>query len=285
MTFDATIVIVTRNRKDELRQAVSSALAQEGAIEVIVVDDGSQDHTEEMMRSEFPGATFIRDSVSRGYIAQRNRAARLASAPIIVSIDDDAAFASPSTVKQTLAEFDSPRVGAVAIPFINVRQDARVRQRAPEGGGCHPVASFVGTAYAVRRDVFLATGGFREFYFHQGEEEDLCLRLYASGFVTRLGSADPIHHFQSPRRDFERMDLYGRRNNVLFAWLNVPMPYLLPHLAGTSIKGLLHGVKCRRPLRMLRGLAMGYRACLEPQAVRQPVPAEIYRQWRHLRRR
>jgi hypothetical protein len=41
------------------------------------------------------------------------------------------------------------------------------------------------------------------------------------------------------------MDLYGRRNDVLFAWHNVPMPYFPAHLLGVTINGLRFGVRCR----------------------------------------
>jgi len=52
---EATVVITTKNRKEELRDALSSVLRQLGVrLEVIVIDDGSTDGTTEMLRSEFP---------------------------------------------------------------------------------------------------------------------------------------------------------------------------------------------------------------------------------------
>ena len=98
----ATVVIVTKDRKDELRVALASAVAQVGSVEVMVVDDGSIDGTADMVRREFPTVRIHRDEMSQGYIVQRNRAARLASAPLLVSIHDDAVFTSPQTVWQTL---------------------------------------------------------------------------------------------------------------------------------------------------------------------------------------
>ena len=282
---DATVVIVTRNRKEELRKAVASALTQEGAVEVLVIDDGSTDGTADMVLSEFPGVVFHRDEVSRGYIVQRNRAARLASAPIIVSIDDDAAFTSPRTVKQTIAGFDDARIGVVAIPFINVKVNNIVCQRAPDGGGRYVTASFIGTAYAVRKEVFNQLGGFREVFFHKGEEDDFCLRMFAAGFATRLGNADPIHHFLSPKRNLELVDFYGRRNNVLFVWLNVPWPWFLAHLVGTTLNGLWHGFREGRLVAMIKGLMAGYGTIMRAGANRNAVSCKAFRGWRDLRRR
>jgi GT2 family glycosyltransferase len=233
-----------------------------------------------------------REEQSGGYIVRRNQGARMANAPLIVSIDDDAAFPSPHTIAQTSAEFDHPRIGAVAIPFIDVNKGPAVRNRAPEseggggegGGGIWIAATYTGTAHALRRDVFLALGGYRESLVHQGEEGDFCARMLESGYVVRLGSADPIHHFESPRRDFRRMDLYGRRNDVLFAWHNVPMPYMLVHGVATTVNGMLFGVKVKRPWRMMQGLAKGWASIPGEWSRRQPLSRATYKLLRRIRK-
>jgi glycosyltransferase involved in cell wall biosynthesis len=280
---DATVIITTKNRKDELRKAVASALQQDAHPRVLVVDDGSTDGTSEMIRAEFPAVQLERAEQSLGYIVQRNRGAFLAQTPFIISIDDDAVFSSPRVISQTIAEFADSRIGAVAIPFINVNQDNIVRQSAPDERGIYLTAAFIGTAHALRRELFVNLEGYREFFFHQGEEEDYCIRMLAAGYVVRIGHADPIHHFESPRRDWKRLDLYGRRNNVLFAWCNVPLIHLPGRLLAATINGLLHGIRLRRVLRMIHGLAMGYAAIFRYWRQRRPVSARAYRAFRRLR--
>lgn len=282
--YKATVVITTKDRRNELRIALRSACQQNAAMEILVLDDGSTDGTADMVRTEFPSVRVERYEQSAGLVVRRNQGAKLATAPVIISIDDDAAFSSPHIVSRTLTEFDHPRVGAVAIPFVNVNQDSLVRQLAPCGSNIHATHSFIGTAHAIRRDLFLTLGGYREYLFHQGEECDFCVRLLAAGYVVRLGTADPIHHFESPRRDFRRMDYYGRRNDILFAWHNVPRPYLPVHLAGVTYHGLLHGVKLKRPLRMAWGLWHGYLNCLRQWTERRPINSSAYRLYRRLRR-
>jgi GT2 family glycosyltransferase len=281
---DATIVITTKNRKEELRGAIASALAQEAAVEVLVFDDGSTDGTSELVCSEFPLVRLVRQVNSHGYIPNRNRAATMACADIVFSLDDDAAFSTPLTVSQTLEAFDHPRVGAVAIPFVNVNQGQAVLQQAPSGDGVFATATYIGTAHAVRRDLFLSLGGYREHFIHQGEEMDFCLRMLARGYIVRLGSADPIHHFESPKRDFRRMDYYGRRNDILFAWHNIPMPDLAVHLPATTLNGLRCAARVGRYRMMLLGLLSGWWTALTWNKGRQPVPSEIARLFKSLKR-
>jgi GT2 family glycosyltransferase len=280
---DATVIITTKNRKDDLRKAVASALLQDAQPRVLVVDDGSTDGASDMIRAEFPTVQLERVEQSRGYIVQRNRGASLAQTSLIISIDDDAVFSSPQVVSQTIAEFADSRIGAVAIPFINVNQENVVRQSAPDQRGIYVTAAFIGTAHALRRELFVKLGGYREFFFHQGEEEDYCIRMLAAGYVVRMGHADPIHHFESPRRDWKRLDLYGRRNNVLFAWCNVPLIHLPGRLVAATINGLRHGIRLRRPLRMVHGLMMGYAAIFRYWGQRHPVPMPAYRAFQRLR--
>jgi glycosyltransferase involved in cell wall biosynthesis len=280
----ASVVITTKNRKDDLRNALASAVAQDVPLEVLVIDDGSTDGTSDMVRAEFPSVRLHREEQSGGLIVRRNQGARMATTPLIVSIDDDAAFPSPRTIGQTVAEFDHPRIGAVAIPFIDVKKSPAVRTRAPDAPGIWLAANYIGTAHALRKDVFVAVGGYREILFHQGEEVDYCARMLDAGYVTRLGRADPIHHFESPKRDFSRMDLFGRRNDVLFAWHNVPMPYLIPHVLATTVNGTAFGFRCGRPFRMMRGLGRGYRAVPAQWSLRRPISSATYRLFRRLRK-
>lgn len=280
----ATVAIATKNRKDDLRTTLQSIQSQDVPVEIIVIDDGSNDGTADMVRSGFPDVRLHRLEVSEGYVAGRNRAARLASTPFIFSLDDDAVMTGPDTVCRTLAEFDHPRVAAVAMPFININQEQMVRQRAPTPDGHWIVDSYVGTAHALRREVFLGLGGYREVLFHQGEEQDLCIRLLAAGFFTRLGLAAPIHHMQSPVRSRRRMVVFAARNNVLFAWHNVPMLWLLQHWAGTTLNLLRFGLRRRELGWVLEGLVRGYGRCLAELARRKPVSLRTYRLYRRLRK-
>jgi glycosyltransferase involved in cell wall biosynthesis len=284
-TMKATVVITTRNRKDDLMKAIESAVQQSARPEVLVIDDGSTDGTSEAVKRAFPRVWLERSESSSGLIRQRNYGALLANTPVLFSIDDDAVFSTKYVIEQTLRSFDHPRVGAVAIPFIDVNRGAEIRQLAPDVREVYAAYSYIGTAHALRRDLFNQLGGYRDILIHQGEEEDYCLRLLQAGYITRLGTADPIHHFESPRRSWARMDYYGARNKVLYAWQNVPFPFAAGHLGATTAMTLCQSFQPYRFWTRLRGVLSAYLLCLAGSAPRQAVPPAIYRLSRKLKQR
>jgi glycosyltransferase involved in cell wall biosynthesis len=286
VTPSASVIIVTRNRCTDLKRALNSVVDQNTPIEVLVLDDGSTDNTAGMVRCEFPTVQLHSFHDTRGYIARRNQAAKIATAPIILSIDDDAEFSSPKVVEQTLQEFNHARIGAVAIPFANVPSEGKDHQLKGLQDRALLIDSYVGTSHALRRDIFLSLGGYREELVHQGEEQDFCLRMLAQGYVVRLGSADPILHYESPKRSFERMDYYGRRNDVLFAWQNVPWPFFPLHLLVNTVKGCLFAFRhAHHPRRMFAGMRDGFRAGVSGRIHRQPVNCATYLLHRRLKKR
>jgi GT2 family glycosyltransferase len=281
VTPAASVVFATRNRRDELRRALASTVAQSVELEIIVLDDASSDGTAEMVAAEFPAVRLHRSDEPRGSIVHRNLGAELATAPVFLPIDDDTEFSSADVVAQTLREFDHPRVGAVAIPLVDVPRGNAVLQRAPEGDRVYAAHAYVGAAVALRRDLFLRLGGYRAQLVHQGEEPEYAIRLLDAGYVTRLGRADPIYHYESPRRDVRRWHINGARNQILLAWYNVPMPFLPLQLLATAAGSVWFGIRTGTLSEKLIGVAEG----LRERGARRPVRRSTYLLYRRLRAR
>jgi GT2 family glycosyltransferase len=85
-----SIVICTYNRKSLLKDCLNSIFAMEypkSLYEVIIVDGGSTDGTEELIK-EFPNIRFITEK-EHGLAYARNKGAELARGSIIAYTDDD----------------------------------------------------------------------------------------------------------------------------------------------------------------------------------------------------
>jgi len=290
---DASIVIVTRNRKAVAKDAVRSALAQRGDVEVVLIDDGSTDGTHQDLRDEFPDPrlTVHRFDQQEGYIVQRNRGARLAAAPVVFSIDDDAVFNDPDVVADVLRLFGHPRVGAILIPFHNCRpgEDGNlITAVAPDDGQVYVTNTFVGTAYAVRRDVFLRLGGFQEFLYHWAEETEFCQRLLGAGFVVRIGTRPSIRHYPGmvAGKYSRKVNRYISRNRLVTIWLNAPGSYLVPLWLAHHLMTLREMV--RRPSEAAtaaEGVAMAYGRAGRAWKLRRPMPRRAFALWLKLRKR
>ena len=282
--YDATVLIVTKDRRDDVRRAVRSAVAQDGRVEILVLDDGSTDGTPEALAAEFPGIRLERFDEPAEVVVRRNQGVQLASAEVVVGLDDDSELTTPASVARIVDDFDDPRVGAVAVPFVDLPQDESVRQRAPSDETVWATQYFVGASCALRRSAFLEVGGYRPVLEHQAEEPDLCIRLLAAGYVTRLGRSDPVTHYGSPRRSYERMWFRGARNDVLFTWHNVPMPYLPWQLAKAAVNQLYLGFGVGRPRLFARAVLAALALARSGRARREPVPRRVYRAWRRMER-
>jgi glycosyltransferase involved in cell wall biosynthesis len=278
--LSASVVITTKNRKEELRVALRSAFEQIAQAEVLVIDDGSTDGTAEMVQIEFPATALHRFNESKGLIVRRNEGANLATGDIIFSIDDDAQFSTPYVIEQTLNDFDDLRIGAVAIPYLEPHKDNRLMQQSLDREKKWITDRFIGTAHALRRDIFLKLGGYRESLVHQGEEGDFCIRMLDAGYFVRLGNADAIIHHESANRNLGRMDYYGCRNSILFTWQNLPIRYFPVHLLATTFNCLRWTLVPKRFFTRLQGIIAGYRDCLGVK--RTPVQPQTYCQWRKL---
>jgi glycosyltransferase involved in cell wall biosynthesis len=85
-----SVVIPTRNRWQLLSRTLGSALSQEAvAVEVVVVDDGSDDQQTSMTGLEDSRVKLVRHQYRQGPAAARNSGVREARAPWIAFLDDD----------------------------------------------------------------------------------------------------------------------------------------------------------------------------------------------------
>ena len=279
-----SLIIPTRNRREELRLTLQTARHQTIQPEIIVLDDGSGDGTDQMMRDEFPDVRYERFGGANGPCVLRNRGTELASASIIVSIDDDASFPSPRTIEQAIAMFAvHPQVGAISIPFINVRLNNERQQQPPANSPPLCIYSFIGAACAMRRDVFLELGGYRETLYYDHEESDLCLRMLAAKYVTVMSDADPMHHAESRSRNLSLLDYCRYRNLFLLTWMNVPTLMLVPMLMNSVWRGFYNGIRDRRPISILKGTFAGVVWIIRHPRRRSPVPMWAFSKFRAMR--
>ena len=94
----------------------------------------------------------------------------------------------------------------------------------------HPLLSFIACAAIVRRDAYLAAGGFHPRLSVGGEEEILGHDLAGMGWEMSYVPDIVIHHHPSTNRDAHERRATGIRNTLWTVWLRRPV---LPALVRT----------------------------------------------------
>jgi GT2 family glycosyltransferase len=280
-----SVVIPTKNRKDQLRETICSVRSQTVECEIIVIDDGSTDDTRQMVQTRFPEVRYEKHPESCGPAMSRNRGAQIASGEILITLDDDCVLGRKDAVEICLRWFDSPEIAGVTLPFVNVRQDNVLRTAAPATDQAYVTLEYFAGMVAFRRSVFLALGGYRTDYFMHYEEPDLAIRMLERGKLIRNGTVALVSHFESPKRDREKLWRLGARNAILYALLNVPLILLPFYIVATVTKTFLFALQRggARPAvqGFLEAIALGKRTLQN----RNPISWKAYCIARRLKRR
>ncbi len=224
-----SIVVPVYNRADEIGACIESLLDLDyppARREIIVVDDGSRDHTAAVVRRY--DVRLLAMSGNCGQSAARNRGVRAAAGEIVAFIDSDCT-AEPRWLRDLLPYFSDPRIA-----LVGGRVDAHDRQSwldryetthsalnmgAKVRLGAAPHSDFyVPTCnMLVRRQAFEAVGGLDEG-LRVGEDVDLCWRLKAKGCRGLYVPSGPVRHRHRNRfwSNFKRRYEYGTSEAVLY---------------------------------------------------------------------
>ena len=185
-----SVVVPAYNEEKVIVRTVQSLLAQEypGALEIIVVDDGSPDRTADVVTAAFennPGIRVLRKP-NGGKASALNLGVREATGEIVVAVDADTLLA-PGAIEALVAPLSDDRVGAVAgnakvgnrINLVTRWQaveyitSQNLDRRAFSLLNCITVVP--GAVGAWRRGLVLDAGGFSEQTL--AEDQDLTLTL------------------------------------------------------------------------------------------------------------
>ena len=111
-----TVLIPAHNEEPVIVQTITSVLASDYPdMHVVVVNDGSTDHTGALLDENFstePRVNIIHQ-VNRGKAAALNNAMAHAQTEIVVTIDADTEI-EPDAIRQLVRHFSNPKIGAVA---------------------------------------------------------------------------------------------------------------------------------------------------------------------------
>jgi GT2 family glycosyltransferase len=261
-----TTVVMTRNRWPDLRTSLPRHESR-----VLVVDNGSDDGSVQLVAEHFPDVTVVPLGRNLGAVA-RNVGVQRARTPYVAFADDDSWWET-GALQRAVHHFEaSPRLGllaarvlvgdANALDAVSAAMAAAPLGHEPDLPG-PSVLGFLACGAVVRRRAFLEAGGFDEVVQMYGEEERLAWDLRDAGWGLAYLDDVVAHHHPSaaPRSPGTAARLH--RNRLLTAVMRRPWPSV-----GRTLIGCLGSAEGRAGVRRAIPLlpeARARRRVLAPQ--------------------
>ncbi len=221
-TFQLSIVLPTHNTL-ELTRACLVSLEPFGASEVVVVDDGSTDGTQELLAPHFPGVQWLRTNLPLGFTAAANRGLAAAKGELLLLLNSDTQILQGSARDLARRFAAAPRLGALGAslrnpdgstqwsggPFPNLAWFAylgsglagRLRSsscrrflRSPSGALGGSVGWIPATAMVLRRAAWEEVGPFSSLFETYAQDLALCSSLRRKGWQLAIDSRFVVLH-------------------------------------------------------------------------------------------
>lgn len=242
-----SVVMATYNRAETIRETLRCLDAQTlapGEYEVLVIDDGSPDHTLQVLDEakgwvRFPLTVMTHANAGPGYT--QNRGIREARAPVVLLIADDiflapGALAAHLAVHQTHPEPQAASLGVVR-QSPQLTQSVFLRTWDPfrfssfDGLQELPYYLFWACNVSFKRDFMLAHGMFRDQRGRAGaaahEDAELGYRLHLHGLQLYLAQEGTGYHYHIENLPGAMKRAYQRGLNFGEFHAHVPTPEIV----------------------------------------------------------
>jgi GT2 family glycosyltransferase len=225
--FDISLIIVSFNTRDVLRQSLQSVEREQGdlRLEIFVVDNNSYDGSVEMVEAEFPQVRVLRSQINLGFGAANNLALELAQGQYVVLLNSDA-FLLPDSLKISVQNMNAHQevglaggrlvgrdflmqpsarmfpsilsdflvLSGLANKFPKSRFFGRFDRTWADPLQPAEVDWVPGAFSIIRPQVLREVGFFDPAFFLYSEEIDLCRRIQAAGYKIMYWPDIVINH-------------------------------------------------------------------------------------------
>ena len=286
-------IVLNYNLPEVTERCVASLLQSDyDPLHLIIVDNGSQDGSAEMLRGRFPQTTILasdRNLLFAGGMNLGLRHALAMGADYALVLNNDTVVSREMVKRLVEAATSLPQAGIVA-PLIR-RADGRLWSAGSQRRGVCPfprdvgrgkratlpsqpfrVDYVTGCAMLIRHDVLKAIGLFDERYAMYYEDADFCVRAASAGYALWVVPAAEMVHLvsesakrQAPQSVYAhtryRLRFYRQHHQPLW-W--VGLPSILFQEGLRAVRDILTGYR-HLALARLRGMRDGLAEDLSPK--------------------
>ncbi len=215
-----SVVFLNFNRVEETRHTVEhlrGLLQARQDVEVIAVDNGSEDGTAEFLLSQTDVLQFIQTGENLG-IAGYNQGFKQACGDYILVLDDDSYPYDNECLDRLIEHLDEhPQVGLVACRIETPQAEAVMTWHLPQQDVAGASMGFIGCGFAIRRELFAHIAWYPEDFFLYQNEMEVAIQVRRASFEIFYEPRCRVVHrgLPSDRPNWRRV-YYPTRNTV---WL------------------------------------------------------------------
>ncbi len=248
-----SVIVCTYNGSATIRKCLEGiAKLVYPNFEVIVVNDGSTDHTADIAKDYY---VKLVTTTNHGLSSARNTGMRNASGEIIAYIDDDA-WPDPHWLQYIAYAYASSDHACIGGPNISPQESGFISTcvaNAP-GGPVHvldsdEIAEHVpGCNMTFRKDALMKIGGFDPVYRCAGDDVDVCWRIQESGRTIGFHPSAVVWHLRrnSFKAYWKQQKGYGKAE----ALLESKWPEKYNSLGHVSWAGRIYGNGSTLPMKL-----------------------------------
>lgn len=218
-------------------------------VEIVVIDNGSTDHSVELLKQKFPSVRCIVLDQNYGFAGGYNRGLAQIDAELFVLLNTDVEVTPNWLVPlQDIMEKD-PQIAACQPKILSYTQRSQFEHAGACGGfidqygypfcrgrlfttlehdfGQHDTMIEIfwasGACLMIRSNVFREQGGFDDRFFAHMEEIDLCWRLKSRGFKIVCVPQSVVYHIGGASLDPKNVQktYLNFRNNWIMLYKNM----------------------------------------------------------------
>lgn len=258
-----SVIVVNWNGKHLLGECLDSLLAQTvKGIEIVVVDNGSQDGSADFVREKYPSVRLVALSENKGFAGGNNAGIRIAQGKYIALLNNDTKT-DPAWAENLLSEAElSPReigmwaskilsyadpriidnVGLLLYPDGLGRGKGRLEQ--DRGQYNNTVEAFFpsGCAGLYRREMLDEIGLLDEEFFAYADDVDIGLRARLAGWrCTYVPTAKVYHKYSASSAAYSPFKAFLVERNRIWVLLKYfPIELIFLSLFFTLLRFTVH---------------------------------------------
>jgi GT2 family glycosyltransferase len=240
---DVSVVIVTRNNRRYLEPCLDSLLQarMQYRCDIVVVDNGSIDGTQELLRRQHPEIALIDNGSNVGLSRASNQGITASHGRYVLLLNDDTLVNGPSLDAMVTLLDETPRAGAVGGCLLNddgttqacynyfstLAEEFMIATRIGDtvwpgyparmdAGQSREVDWVSSACVLLRRSALDDVGLLDEEYFIYGDEADLQYRLKQAGWSVHFIPQATTIHFGGRSLDRWRRRRMVNRGKMLF---------------------------------------------------------------------